>query len=614
MRFVAFLLLLAVAASGSASAQSLVSPVGPKHEFRGAWIATVTNLDWPTSRTSSSAGQQLELRTMMNNLAAAGVNAVMFQVRAEGDALYDSPFEPWSYWLTDEQGTAPEPYYDPLAYAIELAHARGMELHAWFNPYRADRGSSYPKAPTHVTNANPEWLLEVGSLKIFDPGLQESRDRVAAVVADVVRRYEVDGVHFDDYFYPYPPNNFPASTAAPDSASFRLYSRGFTNIADWRRDNVNIMVAQVQDSLLAIDPSVKFGISPFGIWKNGVPSGIVGLDAYNDIYADARAWLDGQTIDYLAPQTYWAFGGGQDFGRLAPWWGSVRGDRHVYPGLGLYRSDNNTFSGALFAPTEIPRQIRLTREDPNLFGHVLFRAKNVTLYSSRGIRDSLKTDLYRRAALTPPMAWKSQIAPDAPGPLASEWTGDIELTLRWSPPAAGNGAETRFYAVYKILSDGEPDYATALQDPENLVAVTGDTTFVDQPNADALSWHYVVTAVSANSIESAPTNAVVVEGRDTSSEAAPEALVTLLPPRPNPFSRETEIGFSLDAPGPVSLRVLDVLGREVAVLLDEAPRPAGAQSAVWDGRSAGSRVASGTYMVVLETASGRQTRAVTVVR
>lgn len=612
MRVLSLFVLFALLAV-SPEAQPLErSPLGPKHEFRGAWIATVVNLDWPSNRESSSLGQQLELQSMMDKLKASGVNAVIFQVRPEGDALYQSDIEPWSYWLTGEQGTAPDPFYDPLEYAIELAHARGMELHAWFNPYRADRGSSYPKAASHVTNTNPEWLISIGGIKIFDPGLQVSRDRAASVIADVVRRYDVDGVHIDDYFYPYPPNTI----SNQDQATFDADPRGFSNIGDWRRDNVNLMVAQVQDSVNAIKPHVKWGVSPFGIWRNGVPSGITGLDAYNTIYADARAWLDDQTLDYLAPQTYWRFGGGQDFGRLAPWWGSVRNNRHVYPGLGLYRADNATYSGALFAANEIPRQMRLTRDDAELQGHIFFRAKNISSFSSRGILDSLQTDLYRRAALTPPMAWKRQVAPEAPGTLTSEWTGagDIDLRLTWEPSPAGGAEPTRRYAVYKILSDGEPDLGTALQDPNNLVAVTGRTEWTDRPNADALDWYYVVTAVSANSIESAPTNIVMVEGRDTAAETSPQPLASLLAPRPNPFSGETEVVFALREPGTVSIRVMDVLGREVTVLLDEALRPAGAQSVTWDGRSGGGRVASGTYVVVLDANGLRETQAVTVVR
>ncbi len=492
------------------------SAIGPKQEFRGAWVATVGNLDWPSSPGLSTAQQQAELIAILDGLKAAGVNAVLFQVRTEADAMYASDLEPWSYWLTGTQGEAPDPFYDPLEFAIEEAHARGMELHAWLNPYRADRGSSYTNATIHVTEQNPEWLLlftRTGvNIQIFDPGLQVSRDRVSAVVADIVRRYDVDGIHFDDYFYPYPPNEI----ASQDAATFAANARGFTDIGDWRRDNVNLMVAQVQDSIQALDPSVAYGISPFGIWKSGTPTGTSGLDAFSVIYADATQWLDAQTIDYITPQLYWSSeraidtnGDGtpdvfnrQRYSDLLPWWESVRGDRHLYPGLGAYRTGSAGYSSS-----EIPNQIRYTRSRSGAQGTVMFRVYDGILSGGLGLADSLETDLYRRPALTPTMAWKSQDAPAAPGPLAQEWTGAIELTLRWER-ASGGDAEAERYAVYKILSDGmEPDYSVALADPANLFAVTGDTLLVDQPNVESSAWYYVVTAVSANSIESAPSNA-----------------------------------------------------------------------------------------------------------
>ncbi|HMB92728.1 MAG TPA: family 10 glycosylhydrolase, partial [Rhodothermales bacterium] len=286
----AVILLNVVAPSASAQPEPLA-----KYEFRGAWIATVINLDWPNSPTSSTQAQQAQLITMLDELKESGINAVLFQVRSEADAMYASEIEPWSYWLTGEQGVAPDPFYDPLAFAIEEAHKRGMELHAWFNPYRAVRGSGYPNAPSHVSVEHPEWILTLGGLQVLDPGLPDVRDHNARVIADVARRYDIDGVHFDDYFYPYPPNQITNE----DDATFAAHNRGFTNRGAWRRDNVNLFVAQVYDSLQVIRPSASFGISPFGIWKNGVPSGITGLDAYNVIYGDAVAWLDAQIIDYV---------------------------------------------------------------------------------------------------------------------------------------------------------------------------------------------------------------------------------------------------------------------------------------------------------------------------
>ena len=319
------------------AAPHAVSSLAAKREFRGAWIATVTNLDWPTGGAQGSGGnftqlQKDELIFILDNLAAAGFNAVIFQVRTECDALYNSPYEPWSFWLTGSsaliQGAPPNPLYDPLEFAVAEAHKRGMELHAWFNPYRAVRPSTYTRAASHVSNTHPEWLLVFNYLdvngiartaKILDPGLPLVRDHVAMVVSDIVRRYDIDGIHADDYFYPYPEGTLTGVTNQ-DDLTFANYNPDGLARADWRRENVNKLLAQIRDSVQAIKPYVKFGMSPFGIWRPNNPSGISGLDAYNTIYCDAITWLQRKYVDYIAPQLYWAFGGGQDYGKLQPWW------------------------------------------------------------------------------------------------------------------------------------------------------------------------------------------------------------------------------------------------------------------------------------------------------
>ncbi len=593
-----FLLVLCLMA-GAAHAQS--DP--PKHEFRGAWIATVTNLDWPSCVECPPAQQQTQLLDILDGLKAAGVNAALFQVRTEADAFYDSPYEPWSYWLTGEQGTAPEPFWDPLAFAVTEAHKRGIELHAWLNPYRADRGSPYTKAESHVTNQHPDWILDFGSIKILDPGLPVVRDHVASVIADIVRRYDVDGIHFDDYFYPYPPNQI----SNEDAATFSTYGSGISSIHDWRRYNVNELIEQVRDSIVAVRPEAVFGISPFGIWKSGVPAGIVGMDAYNVIYADAVYWLSNDLIDYITPQLYWAFGGGQDYGKLAPWWESVRHGRHFYPGHGLYRSERSTFSGALFSASEVPNQIRLNRATDGIDGSVFFRAKNITLYDSKGFADTLRTNLYRHPALPPTMAWKSQDAPGAPTNLtATERDEDATVDIAWTAPASGD-AEARFFAVYRVPSAEAGDLATALTRSENLVAVTGETTATDVPPVSDL-YTYVVTSVSANSIESAPSNAGTVQSSVASETTAPLAF-SLDAPRPNPARGETTLAFSLREPARVTLRVVDVLGREVARPLDAQLQDAASHTVVWRPE-----VGSGTYFVVLEVEGERATRPLVVVR
>src|SRR3989339_1467603 len=233
--------------------------IPPKREFRAAWIATVVNLDWPSSNVLTPAQQKQELIDLLDELKRDGINTIIFQIRTECDALYNSSIDPWSYWLTGSQGSPPNPYYDPLEFAVEEAHKRGMELHAWFNPYRAVRSvGSFSISSQHLTYQHPDWILAFGNLRILNPGLPQVRDYNTAVIMNVVRRYDIDGVHFDDYFYPYPPDQITNE----DAVTFAEYSRGFTNIADWRRDNVNQQIKQINDSIMAVKPYVKFGISP----------------------------------------------------------------------------------------------------------------------------------------------------------------------------------------------------------------------------------------------------------------------------------------------------------------------------------------------------------------
>lgn len=583
----------------------------PKYEFRGVWITTVYNLDWP-ERGAHPDAQQASLLRMLDELQAVGINAAFFQVRSEADAMYASDIEPWTYWLTGAEGQAPNPFFDPLEMAVNAAHARGMELHAWFNPYRADRGSGYAHAPGHVTRTNPEWMLAVGGIKILNPGLPEVRDYIVRVIMDVVRRYDIDGVHFDDYFYPYPPNHIRGE----DAQTFAAHSRGLTSIAEWRRDNVNLLVAQVADSMRAVKPALKFGISPFGIWKNGVPAGIRGLDAYNVVFADATAWLRAETVDYLVPQLYWPFGGAQDYGALARWWVAQSSSRHYYIGHGLYRADGHTFTGTPFAANEVPEQVRFNRDNLDILGSAFFRASNLTRYASQGFADTLSMDLYRRPALTPPMAWKEQAPPGAPDNLRFMWTGESEVTLAWDPPQPENGAaDARFYAVYRVRAAMPPDADAASAQAGHLVAVTGIPSVQDRPGLADDPYHYFVRTVTANSIESAPSDVVTLRGRATSKEASEPEAEYIVRNYPNPFHASTRIEIVLDTGATVSLVIYNMLGQVVAILANQERRRAGTHTFQWDATSTtGQRVASGLYTYVLDTEVGRVTRYMVLLR
>jgi len=490
------ILLIIILISSTIFSQS----IPPKRELRAAWVATVTNLDWPSSNGLSTAQQKQELITLFDEMILDGVNTIIFQIRTECDAFYNSSFDPWSYWLTGAQGTPPSPYYDPLEFAIEEAHKRGMELHAWFNPYRADRQvtgtGSYVKALNHVTNLHPDWVIQISNFKFLDPGLPMVRDYVTSVIYDIVSRYDVDGIHADDYFYPYPPNQITNQ----DAATFAAYPRGFTNLGDWRRDNVNVLIAQVNDTIQSIKPWVKFGMSPFGIWKNGVPPGITGLDAYSTIYCDAIAWLQNRSIDYLTPQLYWPFGGGQDYAKLQPWWADsvFANQRHFYPGHALYRVDP---SSGNWAANEIPRQIRFDRANPKVQGGVFFRAKSF-VSNFKGVTDSLRNDLYRYKALHPIMPWKDIIAPNAIQNLRFERLANGQGGLHWDlPQTASDGDTAKRYVVYRFnYSNVQP---ADLDNSANILNVEGSRESIPGlPPSPSGPYYFVVTSLDRNNNES----------------------------------------------------------------------------------------------------------------
>jgi uncharacterized lipoprotein YddW (UPF0748 family) len=557
--------------------------VPPKREFRGAWIATVTNLDWPSSAGNDPAVQRLQLTTVLDGLKLLNINAVVFQIRPACDAFYQSAIEPWSYWLTGQQGRAPASQFDPLQFALDEAHRRGMELHAWFNPYRAEvKVGSFPLAANHVAVQHPEWILPFGTLRMLDPGIPDVRAYVVSVIMDVVRRYDIDGVHWDDYFYPY------GGIANEDSASWRLYNRGFTDKASWRRDNVNLLVRTVHDSIQAVKSNVKFGISPFGIWKNGTPSGIVGTSAFDALYCDAVTWLNQQWLDYITPQLYWVLGGLQDYGKLMPWWSQQRNGRHLYVGEAPYRihppSPND------WSASELPNQIRLNRTNSYAQGSVFFRAKMGLLDNPKGFADSLKNNLYRYPALRPIMTWKETIPPNTPSSLAIARFSSF-ATISWSAPSpAQDGGMAEEYVVYRSTS-----LPIQLDDARNILAVQSSSNYIEQPLPGAgVTYYYGVTALDRLHNESGLSNIMGL----TSSGVVSVEEASQVPKEfalhqnyPNPFNPTTIIAFHLPIEQRVSLRVYDLLGREIRVLA-EGMLSAGDHYAQFDG----SGLVSGVYV------------------
>lgn len=402
-------------------------PAAPR-EFRAAWVATVENIDWPSKRGLSTADQQAEIERIVDVAADLNLNAIVLQVRTTADALYASELEPWSLYLTGKQGAPPNPYYDPLEYWVTAAHARGIELHAWFNPYRAQMKPG-ELADSHISHTMPESVKKYDRYLWMDPGSQASAQHSLAVFNDVVRRYDIDGVHIDDYFYPYPVTKDGVKVPFPDDDSWAKYQAGGGKLErdDWRRKNINDLIEQIYKTTHAIKPHVRFGISPFGIGRAGKAPGITGFDQYNELYADAALWLNEGWCDYFTPQLYWPIAQKpQSFPVLLDYWRSEnRQSRYIWPGLFTSRvGDKNR----AFEMQEIPAQIEVVRSRSDSPGHVHFSMKAL-LQNREGLADTLKAGVYRYDALSPAMTWLDG-TPPAPPTVATERSANGGLTLK----------------------------------------------------------------------------------------------------------------------------------------------------------------------------------------
>ncbi len=406
-------------------------PPKPAREFRAAWVATVGNIDWPSKPGLSTARQKAELIAILDEAAKLKLNAIIFQVRTTCDAFYASPFEPWSEYLTGRMGQAPEPFYDPLAFAIEEAHKRGLELHAWFNPYRASHPLGKSSiAANHISKTKPQWTRKYGSYLWLDPGEPEVQDYVLKVVLDVVKRYDIDGVHFDDYFYPYPEKDASGKDLEfPDEVTYKKYGEPKKlSLDDWRRANVNALVERAYNSIKALKPWVRFGVSPFGIWRPGNPPQIKGFDAYAKLYADSRKWFASGWVDYLAPQLYWAIEPReQSFPVLLQWWAAQNThNRDLFAGL------NTTAAGSKWKPEEIIRQIQITRRQPGVSGHIHWSMSGLTRNSA--LTEMLRRDIYTQTALAPPLPaslWADAKPPAKPVLTASSGGSNSSTKITW---------------------------------------------------------------------------------------------------------------------------------------------------------------------------------------
>lgn len=434
-------------------------------EFRGVWIATVHNLDWPSKRGLPAAAQKAELTRLLDLAASMNLNAVVLQVRPAADALYASPLEPWSPVLTGRMGVSPG--YDPLQFAVDEAHRRGLELHAWVNPFRALAGSQ-PASAQHISRRRPDWMRPFAGQTWMDPGEPGVQAHTLEVVRDILRRYDVDGIHIDDYFYPYPVEDSAGrrrNIPFPDDATWRKYGRGGDR-DDWRRDNINRFVRSFYAEAKRVRPAAKVGISPFGIWRPGVPSGIEArLDAVRDIHADSRLWLRSGWCDYFSPQLYWPIQPpAQSFPALLQWWRGQSRARPVWPGIAASRIGGPTGHTA----AEIVRETGLARQ--GAMPGAMFWSIGAFRRNAGGVTSRLQRELFAGRAVVPAMPWLGGRPPGAPERLRATRTAD-GLAVEWSPgsgsarwwvvQARAQGTwstrEIRFHDRRSVVLSGNPD-------------------------------------------------------------------------------------------------------------------------------------------------------------
>ena len=454
------------------------------HEFRGAWVASVANINWPSKPALSVADQKKEITDWLNLLENLNFNAVILQIRPQADALYPSELEPWSYYLTGKSGKAPDPEYDPLKFWIQGAHDRGMELHVWLNPYRAFHTTAKEVGEESVIKKHPEWVVELkNGMWWMDPANKKVQDRASDVVIDIVSRYDIDAIHFDDYFYPYASYN--GKKDFPDTRSWNAYvnSGGNLSRSDWRRKQVNDFIQRVSEEIRNEKAHVKFGISPFGIWRPNFPQGIKGMDQFEELYADAKLWLNKGWIDYFSPQLYWkTSSAGQSFPVLLGWWESenVVG-RHLWPGINLGLEKEDTNRGEIVNQIQITRGI--LRDSPGVIHWDINQLKTNPELANR-----LKSGPYSRKVLVPETDWLSEERPQSPDLVFKETEGSVQLNWKES------NSEIKNYVVYFHYEDQPWDYKI-------LPSKTSNFAIPLENNSEKLSG-FGVNAVGRNGMES----------------------------------------------------------------------------------------------------------------
>ena len=498
----------------------LLSQISPKRELRGVWVASVLNIDYPLASTTSEWTLKEEWLKLLDKHKAMGMNALFVQIRPAADAFYPSAVVPWSSYLSGKSGLAPANNFDPLEFMVATAHGYGFEFHAWLNPYRASMDNQSPSmfAENHVMRAHPDWCVRYGKRYVMNPGLPEVRAHFNEVVAEIVQKYDVDGIHFDDYFYPYKNGNEQFS----DGSTFQKYGSGFSNIDDWRRNNVDLMVHGVSKLIKSIKPRVQFGISPFGVWRNSYkdPEGSqtqAGLTCYDDLYADIRMWLRAGWIDYVVPQVYWNIGFQiAEFKTIVNWWAQNSAGKPVYIGMGAYRiGSTSSREPAWRDPGEIGRQIRFSRSLRGVKGAVFFSSKSLTS-NPLGIADTLRNNYYNFPALTPQVIKDTSLLACEPPELRDVTASNGEVFLRWKPSRATQRRHPFQYAIYRFenniidFTNGRNILTLIPYDSKHL-------EYIDKNVEEDMAYTYAITVVDCQN-EETPAEEVYQIGENISSQ------------------------------------------------------------------------------------------------
>lgn len=484
-------------------------PFTPKREFRAAWIATVFNTDFPKRPSPVKIAQQEQFINLLDKLKSVGMNAVIVQVRPAGDAFYKSDLVPWSAFLNGKQGNPPQPDYDILKFMIEETHKRSMEFHAWFNPFRSTINlDTMALAPNHDFRRNRSWLVKYGNRFYLNPAIEAVRLHLIQIVMEVVSNYDIDAVQFDDYFYPYKIKD----EVFPDTAMFRQSGQNFREIGDWRRQHIDNFIETLSQAIKSQKPHVKFGISPFGVWRNSDKDRMgsnttAGVTSYDDLHADVLKWIKRGWIDFVIPQLYWNIGfPAADYETLLKWWGSNVGDRHLYIGQAAYKVGDND-EVAWDNPLEIPDQIRLNRKNQFVKGSAYFSA-NTLLRNRLGLRDSVNF-YFARPALIPIVEEIAEKAPDLPKlKRIGKKRGNPKLIWKPGSKDIENEKLPAYYAIYRFKSD-EPG---SVEDALNLVHVTPffekgtKFRFVDKSALPNEFYTYTITALNRYHVESKSSN------------------------------------------------------------------------------------------------------------